>query len=376
VCETFGPTKNTTTNNNNNITIMFLTLVYTLVAVVIGFGILLRFTLGRVNRVNETTASKYEEQFDFKNTTDETRKTESWNNTDKYYDLVTDFYLWGWGTSFHFAPRGANETLSESVMRHEYYLAKQLELKSGMKCLDIGCGVGGPMQNIARFSGAQVVGINNHEYQVKVGQTMIKKTGMSRLCSYFKSNFMKIDQPDASFDAAYAIEATCHAGDRVGCYSEILRLLKPGAKFAAYEWCMTDKYDPNNALHVEYKQNIIKGDGLPDILYTTEVVEAMKQAGFVDVTFQDLAPVTAENPVPWYQPFVQGFSFTSMQAIAQSWLGRRVCYLVISALEKVTLLPKGSVSSYEVLLEAAEGLAGGGKTEIFTPCFLISGRKP
>ena len=54
----------------------------------------------------------------------------------------------------------------------------------------------------------------------------------------FKLNWAFKDQ---EFDAAYAIEATCHAPDRVKCYKEVYRCLKPGAQFALYEWCMTDK---------------------------------------------------------------------------------------------------------------------------------------
>ena len=44
---------------------------------------------------------------------------------------------------------------------------------------------------------------------------------------------------DSTYDAAYQIEATCHAPDYVGVYKEILRVLKPGGLFAGYEWCMT-----------------------------------------------------------------------------------------------------------------------------------------
>jgi sterol 24-C-methyltransferase len=47
-----------------------------------------------------------------------------------------------------------------------------------------------------------------------------------------KADFMKIPQPDNSYDGIYAIEATCHAPDKVGIYSEIYRVLKPGAYFA------------------------------------------------------------------------------------------------------------------------------------------------
>ena len=51
----------------------------------------------------------------------------------KYYDLSTSFYEYGWGESFHFAHRRHNETLRESIRRHEHYLALKLGLKAGMK---------------------------------------------------------------------------------------------------------------------------------------------------------------------------------------------------------------------------------------------------
>ena len=40
-----------------------------------------------------------------------------------YYDLVTDFYEYGWGQSFHFAPRHKGESFEASLVRHELYLA-------------------------------------------------------------------------------------------------------------------------------------------------------------------------------------------------------------------------------------------------------------
>ena len=38
---------------------------------------------------------------------------------DLYYDLVTDFFEYGWGRSFHFAPRVRGESFKESLARHE-----------------------------------------------------------------------------------------------------------------------------------------------------------------------------------------------------------------------------------------------------------------
>ncbi|KAK3217821.1 hypothetical protein Dsin_011791 [Dipteronia sinensis] len=43
------------------------------------------------------------------------------------------------------------KSLRESIKRHEHFLALQLGLKKGQKVLDVGCGIGGPMREIARF---------------------------------------------------------------------------------------------------------------------------------------------------------------------------------------------------------------------------------
>uniref|UniRef100_A0A0A9HQ26 SAM-dependent methyltransferase Erg6/SMT-type domain-containing protein n=1 Tax=Arundo donax TaxID=35708 RepID=A0A0A9HQ26_ARUDO len=51
---------------------------------------------------------------------------------------------------------------------------------------------------------------------------------------------MNMPIPDNTFDAAYALQATCHAPDARGVYKEIYRVLKPGQYFALDEWCMTD----------------------------------------------------------------------------------------------------------------------------------------
>lgn len=79
---------------------------------------------------------------------------------------VTDFYEYGWGQSFHFGPRWKGEGFVESIKRAEYHLCSRLGMKPGMRALDVGCGVGGPMRNMAIFSGAQIDGITINEYQV------------------------------------------------------------------------------------------------------------------------------------------------------------------------------------------------------------------
>src|SRR5438067_4631881 len=87
-----------------------------------------------------------------------------------YYQLVTDFYEYGWGQSFHFAPRAKGEAYPASLARYEHHLALRLQLKPGQSVLDVGCGVGGPMRSIARFSQARITGITIAPYQIERGR--------------------------------------------------------------------------------------------------------------------------------------------------------------------------------------------------------------
>jgi sterol 24-C-methyltransferase len=104
--------------------------------------------------------------------------------------------------------------------------------------LDLGCGIGGPAREICRFSRASVTGVNNNAHQVARATQLTAASGrfVAGRCTFVQSDFMKLPFEDASYDHAYAIEATCHAPDPAACYTEIARCIKPGGMFVCYEW--------------------------------------------------------------------------------------------------------------------------------------------
>ncbi|KAL0728167.1 hypothetical protein Bca4012_024260 [Brassica carinata] len=318
-----------------------------------------------------SSVEKYEQYHVFHGGDEEERKANYTDMVNKYYDLATSFYEYGWGESFHFAHRWKGESLRESIKRHEHFLALQLGVKPGQKVLDVGCGIGGPLREIARFSNSSVTGLNNNEYQIIRGKELNRLAGVDKTCNFVKADFMKMPFPENSFDAIYAIEATCHAPDAYGCYKEIFRVLKPGQCFAAYEWCMTDAFDPDNAQHQKIKAEIEIGDGLPDIRRTSKCLEALKQAGFEVVWEKDLAE---DSPVPWYLPLDKNhFSLSSFRLTA---VGRFITKNMVKVLEYIRLAPKGSQRVSDFLEKAAEGLVDGGRREIFTPMYFFLARKP
>jgi sterol 24-C-methyltransferase len=105
-----------------------------------------------------------------------------------------------------------------------------MNLKPGMRVLDVGCGVGGPAREIARFADVNIVGLNNNEFQVGRARKYAAKAGLSDQVTFVKGDFMKLSEQfgENSFDAVYAIEATVHAPSFEGVYGEIMKVLKPG----------------------------------------------------------------------------------------------------------------------------------------------------
>lgn len=107
-----------------------------------------------------------------------------------YYNLATDLYEYGWGQSFHFCRFSQGEPFYQAIARHEHYLAHQIGIKEGMKVLDVGCGVGGPAREIAKFTGAHITGLNNNDYQIERATHYAFKEGLSNQLDFVKGDFM------------------------------------------------------------------------------------------------------------------------------------------------------------------------------------------
>ena len=139
-------------------------------------------------------------------------------------------YEYGWGTSFHFCRYYKGEPFYQAIARHEHYLALQAGLKPKFRVLDVGCGVGGPAREIARFADVEgkknslsqflffrsgdsrlikvsvecaVVGLNNNAFQVGRANKYTEKAGLADQVSFVKGDFMKLSEQFGpnSFDA-------------------------------------------------------------------------------------------------------------------------------------------------------------------------------
>ena len=290
-----------------------------------------------------------------------------------YYDLATDIYERGWGDSFHFAPRFRGEPFEVSIARHQHYVALRLGLTPKDKVLDVGCGVGGPMRSIARFSGVHVTGININGYQVQKAREYNRAARLDDRCEVVEADFMSIPRPDGSVDAIYAFEATCHAPDKTALLRELFRVLKPGGLIGIYEWCLTERFEPGVAEHQKLKRDIEEGNGLPDIWTVAATHACFQEAGFHVLDVEDRV-YAGDREVPWYHS-LSGKELSNT-GLRRSPVGKVLIRAFTRTLEATRIAPKGTAQITAFLNTGADALVRAGELGIFTPMAFFLAQKP
>lgn len=304
---------------------------------------------------------------------DETAAARAANDVEvakSYYQLVTDFYEYGWGRSFHFAPRDRGEGVKASLARYERDLGLRLAVGPGQRLLDVGCGVGGPMRTIARATGADVTGVSISPYQIERARLHNEQAGLGERCQVVEGDFNQLAFEPESFDAAYTIEACCHADQRRRPFEQVFRVLRPGAIFAGTDWCLTDRFLAGDPRDERVKLGIERGNGVATLHSTRELQTALKESGFEILEARDLASASG---LPWYQPLRAGFS---MSGFRNSRSGAFLTHQLVKGLEAAGISPKGTVQVHDVLRLAQRALVEGGETGIFTPIYYWVAQKP
>ncbi|KAF8652370.1 hypothetical protein AX16_004398 [Volvariella volvacea WC 439] len=337
---------------------------------------------GRVENRVENYTKFWKQDLNREASEDNEKRIENYTEVvNGYYDGATDLYEFGWAQSFHFSRFYKGEAFLASLARHEHYLAAQMVLRPGMRVLDVGCGVGGPAREIARFSDCQVIGLNNNDFQIQRARRYTRQAGLEGQVTFVKGDFMKLSEQfgENYFDAVYAIEATVHAPTWEGVYGEIFKVLKPGGVFGVYEWCMTDSWDPSIPEHKELAHQIELGNGIPEMRPLRLARQALKTVGFQIEHEEDLAE--RPDPVPWYYPLegdirkAQTF-WDYLTVWRMSWSGRLISHNALWLMEMMGIVPKGTYDVSETLKVAMHALVKGGQTKLFTPMYLVVSRKP
>jgi len=334
---------------------------------------------------------------------------------ESYHNLVTDKFLSHWSESFHFGDRYTHETLGESLRRAEYFLCMRLGMQSEitetregqyftmvssssaelkdmagdlwtynrpMRALEINCGVGGSMRNMSRFSGCSIVGISSSPYHIAVGTALNYASGLGFQLDILQGDAQQLcnsalseDCIAAGFDCVYSF-STAQSPNRRELFKACSRVLPPTGRFAAYDWALTDLYNPRDAYHVKLKRGIEKGCGLVSLHHFSHVLLSLEKSGFDVLEARDLcAGGSSPTHLAWQMELKESvLNLNSIDFHRTSW-GRFLTIQVQIVLEAMRILPRGGADVSALLDQAAHDLFEAGRLGIFTPCYFFLARK-
>ena len=114
-------------------------------------------------------------------------------------------------------------------------LAKQMELRAGLRLLDVGSGLGGPARYFAAEHGCRVTGIDLTEEFVRAAGNLTKRTKLDGLVEFRQGSALELPFERDTFDRAYMIHVGMNIADKAGIFREVRRVLKPEGLFTIFD---------------------------------------------------------------------------------------------------------------------------------------------
>ncbi|KAG1347117.1 Phosphoethanolamine N-methyltransferase 1 [Cocos nucifera] len=126
-----------------------------------------------------------------------------------------------------FVSTGGIETTKEFVAK--------LELKTGQKILDVGCGIGGGDFYMAKNYDVDVVGIDLSINMISFA--LERAIGCKCSVEFEVADCAKKIYPDNTFDVIYSRDAILHIQDEPMLFRSFFKWLKPGGKLLITDYC-------------------------------------------------------------------------------------------------------------------------------------------
>jgi sarcosine/dimethylglycine N-methyltransferase len=160
-------------------------------------------------------------------------------------------------------------------------LLPSLGLTAGMTALDVGSGLGGPARQVARSTGAAVLGVDITQSYVDAATALTAAAGQSGRVEFVWADVDSVARSD--FDAAYTMHVQMNVADKRAFFTAIARRVRPGARLATFEICRSGPDDP--ALPLPLPWSI---DGTDSFLATSEELRAtIEVSGFETIEWVD-----------------------------------------------------------------------------------------
>ena len=214
-----------------------------------------------------------------------------------HYDLPPEYFELFLGPSMTYScavfSRGAT-TLEEAQETKLEMVCTKLDLKPGMRVLDIGCGWGSFAIHAAERHGVKVVGITLSPPQVERGQRVAAERGLSDSVDLRVADYREL--ADEPFDAVASIGMVEHVGaNQIDVYArQVARLVKPGGRILNHGIARLRQTDPEAG---PFSERYVFPDAAP--LHLSRIQLALERAGIETEHVEGLRSDYAETLKHW-----------------------------------------------------------------------------
>jgi SAM-dependent methyltransferase len=164
--------------------------------------------------------------------------TEAVGLEEYYSEAGPDYAAWSKAFNMHFGffRWGMNPFHREAMLEQmnlEVLDRLRIDPQASASVLDLGCGLGATLRTLAKSRPlAQLTGITLVPWQVEKTRALNEVDGLGDRIHLVLGDYEHSTIESESFDAAYALESSCHAhgADKRALLRETNRLLKPGGR--------------------------------------------------------------------------------------------------------------------------------------------------
>lgn len=162
-----------------------------------------------------------------------------------YTEAGMDYRAWSRGFNMHFGfwRWGMNPLALENMLEEmSRQVFARLDLRAGMKVLDLGCGLGAPARALVVEHHVAVTAVTVVPWQIEMARTLNAATAkpLRGSVEWKLGDYTALDLPAGTYQAAFSIEASCHGSgaSKEAFVRECARLLRPGAKLVVADGFM------------------------------------------------------------------------------------------------------------------------------------------
>lgn len=157
-----------------------------------------------------------------------------------HYDVGNDFYRIVLGPSLvyscaYWTADGPDYSLEDAQRDKLELICRKLELRPGMRLLDVGCGWGSLVIHAAREYGVSAVGVTLSGEQAELARKRVAEAGLSEQVEIRIEDYR--DVADGPYDAIASIGMAEHVGtEKYARYAQtLISLLKPGGRLLNHQ---------------------------------------------------------------------------------------------------------------------------------------------